>query len=393
VRRGEALWLCLGALVLHAALVTSAAAQPRLRIEATDRTWDLTKEYDKGLAVGETAEHEFILKNVGTEPLEITEAKPEEAFLTTVLPEGPIAPGEEGRLKVVMTTEGMEPSLIDTQIVVKSNDPASDERPEVLTVKALIIPKPEALFVIEPQERDIGLVRVGETKTLTYTYQNAGSEPLDIDPDFFFDKRFEVEGIARQLLEPGPAKSFTLKFTARPEDVGKRLDAMLIVKTSAKELPRVICRVTGYVAPAERKPEGVQIIPKYLEQPNEPESRSYVFTVVNNTARTVEVVAMRGEEKLGTLVVKPQLSLGMSAKVSSADDLKDISFQVNAYYVSPEPAEPEGGATEVTPAGEGAGSKATEGTTTETETTEGEGGAPDDSGTETETDEPAGEGA
>ena len=380
-------WICLGVLAACALPAASATAQPRLKIESKDRTWNVTDERPRGIPIGETIEHEFLLRNDGTEPLEILGAKPKDAFLTTVLPEEKIAPGGEARLKVVLNTEGLEPSQIEAHIVVESNDPASEAKPMVLTVKAWVIPKPEVLLVVEPQERNIGVVRVGQAKTLKYTYQNAGSKEFEIYPIYFTDKRFRiVENIERGVLRPGQ-KEFQLEFTARPEDAGKALDAFFLVKTDSEEQSRLVCRVRGYVAPEEKKPEGVQIIPKYYAISENP---LYLFTIVNNTARLVEVVAMRGEEKLGTAVVEPEHSSKLSARVASEEELKEISFQVNLDYASPEPAEPEGEEAEIAPADGGT----EEGETVEGEATEDEvpeGDAPADSNGETDT-EPAGEG-
>lgn len=374
--------MCLGGLAVCAALATSAAAQPKLKIETDDQVWDLSGQYAKGLPIGETAEHEFVLKNVGTEPLEIIEATAEAAFLTTVLPGETIAPGEEGRLKVVFATEGMEPSQIETHIVVKSNDPASDQRPAVLTVKAQVIPKPEVLLVIEPQERDIGVIRPGQVMSFGYTYQNAGSEDFEIYPLYFKDKRFQVaKGIERELLKPGPVKHFQLDFTARPEDAGKKLDAIFIVKTNSKKQPRVICRVKGYVAPPEKEPEGVQIIPMFFGG----EKAQYSFRIANNTERAVEVVAARGDEEIKRVVVEAGKNVGFRTEVASEDELKEISFHVNAYYVPPEPVEPEGEgagseAAEATPTGEETGGdESTGGTAAEAETPEG--GTPEETET------------
>jgi len=367
VQRDRAIWLFGGALAACAVAVAGASAQPTLRISDAERTWDLADQFPGGIAVGQIAEHEFLVENAGTEPLEITEAKPKNEFLTTVLPGKKIAPGESAPLQAVFSAKGLEPGRIETYIVVKSNDPASAARPVVLTVKAQVIPRPETLLVVQPQERDIGLVRVGRPETLAYTYENAGSEEFEIYPLYFIDRRFQiVTDIEREVFSPGASKKFELRFTPRPEDENTELNAVFVVRTGAEKQPRVVCRVRGYVAPAE---EGVQIVPKYFGG----EKAWYVFRIVNNTDRAVEVVAMRGGETIKSLVVQAENHAGFEVPVASEEELNEISFQVNLDYKPPaasaETAETAAPAEVVAPEGEEgeAASEAPEPTETEAE--------------------------
>jgi hypothetical protein len=363
VGQRRAVWICLGVLVGCALVAAGAVAQPQLKIESKESAWDLTEEFPNGIAIGTTAEHVFMLENTGTEPLQITEASPQGSFLTTVLPDEPIAPGQGAPLKVAFSTEGMEPGLIETYIVVKSNDPASETKPVVLTVKAHVIPRAETLLVVDPQERNIGAVRVGQKRRLSYKYQNAGSEEFEIFPLFFVDKRFQIiTDIQREVLPPGAEKQFVLEFEPQPEDQGAELNALFIVKTGSEKQRHVICRVRGYIVPAEKKPEGVQIVPAFEagEQPR------YVFRISNNTGHAVEVVARRGEAEIRRLVVEPDKLAAFEAPVASEDDLKEIVLDVNLLYVSPEPTAP--AAAEGEPAGtEAPETKAPSEPSTETE--------------------------
>lgn len=360
-------------------LAASAAAQPTLKIEEKEKTWDLAVDLPAGITVGKTVEHEFLLLNEGSEPLEITEAAPGAPYLTTQLPDEKIAPGKRGLLKAVFNAEGLEPGEIETHIVVKSNDPASDTKPAVLTVKATVIPRPETLLVVDPQVRDIGLVRVGRPRSIICKYENAGSEAFEVYPLHYVDKRLRiVRDIAQEVLEPGPPKEFELELEVLPEDANRPLDAVFIVKTGSETQPRVVCRVRGYVAPVE---EGVHIVPEYRVV-----ERRYDFRIVNNTERAVEVVATRGEMEIKRLVVQPESTQRFIVLAVSEEELKEISFQVNLDFVPPAPPEDEGGEETTTPE---------EGESTETETPEGgatgEGGASGEGDASEEPGEPGGD--
>jgi len=364
VRQGnKALWICLWVLTACTAIAVSAVAQPILKIEGSERTWDVSteKKFEGGIQIGVTAEHEFLLENAGTEPLEITAATSKAPCVTAVLPDEAIAPGKRGLLKVVLNTEGLEPGAIEALVVLKTNDPATATKPVVLTVKASVVPRPETLLLVDPLERNIGVVQVGQTRKFTYKYQNAGSEEYEIYPLYFVDKRFRiVKNIEREVLKPGAPKEFEVEFTPRAVDAGTELDAIVVIKTSSETLPRVVCRVRGYVAPAEKKPEGVQIVPTFFggEKPR------YFFRVVNNTAHAIEVVVLRDAEEFDRLELKAGTRKGFETPVAAEEDLKAITFQVRLLHEAPaaeapegETTAPEGGSTEGTtdtePAGEG----------------------------------------
>jgi hypothetical protein len=349
------------------------AAQPKLAISPTEKTWDLIDEKPDGVQIGEVCEHEFVVTNDGTAPLKLTEAKALDAFVEVTLPEAEIAPGATGAIKVVLNTVGLGPSQLASHVIVKSNDPDSARRPLVLTVKARLVPEPDALLVVSPQVYDFGVLRVGDSKTIPYRYQNAGSRVFSVRAISVIDrKRFTVvKNIDSGSLAPGVGKDFTLTFTPLPEDAGQRLDLTFPISTDSEEFPGVLCRVQGYV----EKTEGVQIVPIYVgAQPP-----SFSFRIVNGTTRTVQVIGTRGEAEFGSVVVEASGKKEMRVVVSAEADLKEISFKIVPDYVAPEPVTPETG-------------EVTEGATTEeggtgetTETGPADSGTTDDSGSSTET--------
>ena len=334
------------------------APEPKLAISPMQKVWDLMDEKPDGIRIGEVCEHQFVVTNEGTAPLKLTEAKALDSFVGVTLPEGEIAPGATGEIKVVLNTVGLEPSEIKSHVIVKSNDPDSPRKPLVLTVKARLVPEPDTLLVVSPQVHDFGVLRVGDPETILYRYQNAGSKPFTIRAITVIDKkRFTVaKNIDAGPLAPGVGKDFALIFTPLPEDAGQKIDITFPISTDSEELPGVLCRVQGYV----EKLEGVQIVPIYVGSG----TPSYSFKIVNNTERSVQVIGTRGETEFGSVVVEANGKKELHADVSSEADLKEISFKVVPDYVAPTPETPEAGE------GAGTGGEAVEGGAGEAPTTE-----------------------
>ncbi len=343
MRQTRGMWVRISVLAVCVFVAASAQAQPRLRVLDKERVWDLTNERPLGVRIGKMVEHEFVLRNEGDEPLEIIEASAAESFLTVELPSEPIPPGTDSRLRVAFCTEGMEPSRIETHITVKAK---GIETPTVLTVRAQVIPRPETLLLVSQQERSVGLVRPGSAATLRYQCENAGSTDLELRPLKYpgMDDRFEVvEDAGPTVLKMGGKKEFELKFTPRPGNAGREIDTYFSVRTDSDEQPHVVCRVRGYVALPERKPEGVQIVPRFVPGA-EPR---YFFRIANHTEQAAEVVASRAGAEIRNVTVEAGENTFFDEDVDSADALNEISFQIKLLHISTVP-EAEGEVSEET---------------------------------------------
>jgi hypothetical protein len=335
VRQTGVIWVWIGVLAVCVLAAASAQAEPKIHVLDKERVWDLTNERPNGVRIGETVEHEFVLRNEGDEPLEIIGASAGESFLTVEAPSEPIAPGGDGRVKVAFCTVGMEPSLIETHVTVRAKEV---KMPVVLTVKAHVIPRPETLLVVTPQEQSVGLVRPGKRVTLRYECENAGSTDIEVRALTTqyprIDKRFEVvKDLGPAVLKPGDTKEFELTFTPGPRDVGREIEPFFTVQTESAEQPHVKCEVRAYVARPERKQEGVQIVPRFVlgEEPR------YSCRIANHTEQDAVVVALRAGEEIERVSVKAGENGSFEKNVESADALNEISLQIKLVYVSTEP--------------------------------------------------------
>jgi hypothetical protein len=360
--------ICLGAMALGAFVAAGAWAQePRLDIPAEQRTWDLGAEYPTGLPADRTAKHTFTLMNTGTETAEIGEVTSAQPFLAIEVPKHEVEPGGEAPITVTVNASAMEPSQFEAYIEVAWNNPAPSPKPLVLTVKGRVIPEPETLFLLTPRERNIGAMYVGESRDVSFTYENAGTTDFDVYPVILLgDTRFSVK--ENIVLGPCPrAKpgTFTLTYTPQEGDGGKEINAIFVVKTTAPGQEAVVCRVRGYVI---ERPEGVQVISQFTpERKNRDGTMSSPpkasFRVVNNTDRAIEVVTLRGDEEVERVTVSSFGNYWYFPKppVASEDEFKEFSFRITPYAAEPAPAQPETGAGDGGAVEEGSGGGASGG--------------------------------
>lgn len=84
---------------------------------------------------GEKAEHEFVFKNTGSEPIIIEKVKASCGCTTPQWPKTPIAPGQEAVIKAIYNSKG-RPGKFNKAIRITSN---SDEPTKVLYIKGEVI--------------------------------------------------------------------------------------------------------------------------------------------------------------------------------------------------------------------------------------------------------------
>lgn len=101
--------------------------------------------YNFGVAVeGEDVVHDFVLSNVGDEELVILSVSPTCGCTTAALGKTQLAPGEDVRLGVRLSTVGYGGSTIEKQIAVETNDP---EKPRIVLYLRGTVVKPNAYLL------------------------------------------------------------------------------------------------------------------------------------------------------------------------------------------------------------------------------------------------------
>lgn len=88
------------------------------KFEFTESVWDFGN-----IKSGEVVDHIFTFKNVGTEPLIISNAKGSCGCTAPAWPKEPIAPGESGEIKVVFNSRGKSNKQNKTVTITANTTP------------------------------------------------------------------------------------------------------------------------------------------------------------------------------------------------------------------------------------------------------------------------------
>lgn len=97
-----------------------------------------TDTHDYGeVPEGPKAEYDFVFKNVGSEPIVITEAHGSCGCTVPDWPHEPIKPGKKGKIRVTYNTAG-RPGPIQKDVIITSN---AAQSPMVLHITGIVKPK------------------------------------------------------------------------------------------------------------------------------------------------------------------------------------------------------------------------------------------------------------
>ena len=125
------------ALVLVAAFTSNAVAQalesgPKIEFEKDVHDYGTIQQYGNGV-------YEFKFKNTGNEPLTISNAKGSCGCTVPEWPREPIAPGEEGAIKVKYDTKRVGP--FGKSVTLQSN--ATNDPTKTIRIKGVVEKAPE----------------------------------------------------------------------------------------------------------------------------------------------------------------------------------------------------------------------------------------------------------
>ena len=110
---------------------------------------------------GETLEHVFQFKNIGTDPLSLTMGESSCTCTVGKLDNSTLQPGEETEVKLTWTAKSVIPDYAQTA-TIHTNDPTNSE------VQLQVLGKIAQSFVVEPASIQLGDVSVNEPLTRTF---------------------------------------------------------------------------------------------------------------------------------------------------------------------------------------------------------------------------------
>jgi hypothetical protein len=183
----------------------------------------------------EMVEHDFVLRNVGDEPLVIKRIVPKCGCATGQLESGTIAPGESASLKATLDMSKFK-GRIEKMIVVESNDP---ENPNTTisfsgVARVLVFASPQAVF-FNPKNPS-------ETVKREVTILSLDDRPLVLTLTRYDKQRVT----APQLIEKVKGKEYRLLLESLPMKAGTWNDSVEL-STNYPEHPLCRVSVVGYL--------------------------------------------------------------------------------------------------------------------------------------------------
>jgi hypothetical protein len=224
--------------VARVAFITAAGlvagmlhAAPRLEVPVTLHDFGKVPQ-------GEIARHNFKIKNIGDEPLEITEVKPACGCTTAGEWTRTIAPGETGTIPIQFDT-GHFSGAVSKTIAVVTNDP--EHRQTTLEIKAAIWTpvQVETPVLIFPALSNPNEVSTRSTKIRTQVEGAVTLSDLTNDSPLF----------KAELKESVPGREYDLNVTTvAPLPEGTHV-AHLTMKSSNPKMPHVTAQAVVTVLP------------------------------------------------------------------------------------------------------------------------------------------------
>ena len=168
--------------LLLALLSTGAFAQGEMKFEADN--YDFAK-----VTEGAIATHEFKFKNVGNQPVVISNVQASCGCTTPDWSKEPVAPGKTGFVKAAYNSNG-RPGVFNKTITITSN---AKEASKVLSIKGDVISKAEAAKNYTPEQKakspkvtvlqpihNLGKIELNRAVTAKVQVKNTGKQDLQI---------------------------------------------------------------------------------------------------------------------------------------------------------------------------------------------------------------------
>lgn len=262
--------------VVMAGLVGTAAAQPLApglgpfeggpRIEVAEAIHDFGK-----IPPGETRQHEFVYRNLGSEPLEVKQVRTSCGCTTTGEWDRRVEPGESGRVAIKFSS-GSYSGVLQRNVTLVTNDPRQPQL--VLQVKAQIwapfeVNPKTVMFQYDPDSTE------GQTRVVRVT--NQLDEPMAI-----VGVQSGHPGFAATIEAVNPGREFELSISTVPPVGRGTVSTAVTLEPADTNLAPV--RVMAYAV--EQRPLTVSPISLVLPAgPVRAGTRRPSVTIRNNTSQ------------------------------------------------------------------------------------------------------------
>lgn len=212
---------------------------------------------------GEIISHDFVITNAGDEPLLIMEAISSCTCATSRWPAEPIAPGKSAVVNYTFDS-AEEVQEQNHRLTLKTNAAPADYYLHLIGRVVIGSPAVPTTFDLPPAPAgpttsvdfeettfDFGTIIEGEKIAHTYTFTNAGDEPLVIS-DAKGSCGCTIPAWPREPIAPGETASITVEFNSKGKR-GKRNQKVTL--TANTNPPQTFIYLTGQIEPRDAEIE------------------------------------------------------------------------------------------------------------------------------------------
>lgn len=215
-------------------------AQPKIEFENT------THDFGKIKEEGGKVSGKFVFKNVGNEPLELTNVRPGCGCTAANYTKGAIAPGETGYIEATYNPYN-RPGVFNKNIRVTTNEPQFIENekatPHMIFIKGEVIKRPPTEFEKAGYTKTAGMLRIKEpdvahnllnTENVTDTFyvKNFWTKPVSFKMEQPSEFVTEVNRSFGSELQPGQEGFLVLKYDASKRKQFGQVKDMIVYTTN-----------------------------------------------------------------------------------------------------------------------------------------------------------------
>lgn len=194
-----------------------------------------TKNFGEFWAGPEVA-HDFIIRNTGTETLEILNVKAQ-CGCTSTGHDKSVAPGAEGKVSTKLRTNNLS-GRFAKKVTVTTNDPKHSSLQLTLAGEA------KRLVDVKPGAAHFRQIQPDETAKQTVTITNNSEQPMELKL-----KQEQVGPFTAALKETTPGRVYELEITTQPPYPSERNRGTLVMTTNVEESPEIQVYCSAYVPP------------------------------------------------------------------------------------------------------------------------------------------------
>jgi len=291
-----------GAANLASGPTKSVGAGAKLEVEK--ETLDLGEVW-----AGQTKKGAFVLRNVGDQTLEITKVRASCGCTVVKGYDKEIAPGQQGKLPVVLNTRGMQGKV--SKAITLSTNQKGKEKVRLFvaaTVKRLIVTNPKGGAIFG---------RIGKDQVLTKEVEltNHGDEPLELELVRSSSPKF-----TGQLRTVEEGQKYVLTVQTKPPLPKGSYHGQFVFKTNFEKMPKLTIRAHA------RVDDRVTVLPRRIP----------VFRPFKKAGKRFAYLRNYGKEPIS--IVDYSVSGGLKVEVVTRKkgESYSIIIQVPAGYLPPE---------------------------------------------------------